>query len=854
MNNIFGSFNKREVKKIKKIADKVLRLEDSMKGLSDQELSHKTEEFKRALRNGKTLDDILPEAYAAVREADYRVLGMKPYPVQVMGGIVLHQGRIAEMETGAGKTLVATMPVYLNALSGKGVHVITVNDYLAERDMEWMGRTYQFMGLKVDSLLNKKEGEERKAVYDADIIYGTNSEFGFDYLRDNMAEDINEQMQKELNFALVDEVDSILIDEARTPLIISGQGDDSVEEYEKANAFVQTLKGGKKDADAPKDEDEEKYGDFVVYEKDKQVALTDKGVSRCEKFYGIDNFSDIENMEINHYVMQALKANYIMHRDIDYIVKDNEVLIVDEFTGRIMNGRRFSDGLHQAIECKENIDIKGESKTLATITIQNYFRMYNKLSGMTGTAKTEEEEFREIYNMDVVTIPPNKPIIREDLPDAVYISERAKYKAVCDKVEEAHKKGQPVLVGTVSVEKSEKVAELLRKRGISEFNVLNAKHHEQEAAIVAEAGRKGAITIATNMAGRGTDIILGGNPEFEAKVQMQKAGYSKELINEAIGINQTNDKDVLKARKVFKNLKAQISEERKPEQRLVKKLGGLFIVGTERHESRRVDNQLRGRAGRQGDPGKSQFCVSMDDDLMRLFGGERLKNVMKRLSNDEFAPIESGTVTRSIENAQKKIEGRNFNARKYVLQYDNVMNKQRLIVYKSRQRILKGENMKPQIEAMTNRVIDNIIDPVVADTPYAQEWDWNKLNEDLKSISPLFGGFELEEEALGDVNEDILREDVKEAFRKIYKIKEEENGEDNMRAIERMVLLRQVDTKWIGHIDAMDQLRNGIGLRGIGGMDPAAEYAKEGFEMYEALLNSIEEDTVRYCYAATLVA
>ena len=762
---------------------------------------------------------------------------MKHFYVQVIGGIVLHQGRISEMKTGEGKTLVATLPAYLNALEGKGVHVVTVNDYLAKRDMEWMGKLYTFLGLTVGCVIHGITEEERRAAYQADITYGTNNEYGFDYLRDNMVIYKEEMMQRELNYAIIDEVDSILIDEARTPLIISGKGDKSTDMYTKADGFVRTLK---------------KDDDFTIEEKDKQISLTDEGVAKCEKYFDVENFSDPENMEINHHVLQALKARNMMKRDVDYIVKDGEIIIIDEFTGRMMFGRRYSDGLHQAIEAKEHVLVRSESKTLATITLQNYFRMYQKLSGMTGTAKTEEGEFRDIYNMDVVVIPTNKPVVRNDLKDAVYATEHGKYKSIVDAVAEAHEKGQPVLVGTISIEKSELIANMLRKRGIKDFNILNAKHHEKEAQIIAQAGRLGAITIATNMAGRGTDIILGGNPEFEAKKAMEQEGYDEDAIAFATSFVQSDDAELLQARKRFNELHEQFKEERREEQEQVRELGGLFIVGTERHESRRIDNQLRGRSGRQGDPGQTQFCISMEDDLMRLFGGERMQAIVQRLGVEEDEAIESGVVTRQIENAQKKVEGKNFSIRKYVLQYDNVMNKQREIIYGERKKVLFGEDLTEDLESMTHELIDNVADPIVMASKYPEEWDFESLNKGLKKITPAFEDLVFDEETLADMDADSLKAGLYEDFAELYKAKEEEIGADKLREVERMILIRVVDNKWMDHIDAMDQLKSGIGLRGLGGQDPAAAYAQEGFDMFEMMINSIKEEFVKFCYNVTV--
>lgn len=837
MEKIFGDLNVKELKKIDKIVEKIQALEASMESLSDEELREKTPALKKRLADGETLDDILPEAYAVCREAAWRSLGMKHFRVQLVGGVALHQGRIAEMKTGEGKTLAATLPVYLNALEGKGVHVVTVNDYLAKRDCEWMGKCYNFLGLSVGCVIHGLTDEERKAAYQADITYGTNNEYGFDYLRDNMVIYKEAMTQRPLNYAIVDEVDSILIDEARTPLIISGQGDKSTELYGTADRFVKNLK---------------EETDYKIDEKDKQISLTEDGVAKCESFFKIDNFSDPEHMEINHHVMQALKARFIMHRDIDYIVKDDEVVIVDEFTGRLMFGRRYSDGLHQAIEAKERVKVKSESKTLATITLQNYFRMYQKLAGMTGTAKTEEDEFRDIYNMDVVVIPTNKEIVRKDMQDAIFSTERGKFKAIVDRVCEAHEKGMPVLVGTISIEKSEEIVAALRKRGIKKFNVLNAKQHEKEAAIIAEAGREGKITIATNMAGRGTDIILGGNPEFEAKKDMAKEGFAPDAIAYASTMIPTEDQTILDARERFKELHRKYKEERAEEQQRVRELGGLYIIGTERHESRRIDNQLRGRSGRQGDPGMTQFCISLEDELMRRFGGERMKGVVDKLGVEEDESIEAGMITRQIENAQKKVEARNFSIRKYVLQYDNVMNKQREIIYDERKRVLFGEDLREYIMNMTRELLEEEIAATVVESKYPEEWDLDRLNENLKKICDSYGGIEYEEDSLQDLDEAQLREDVLEDFENLYKAKEEEIGLERIREVERMILIRVVDNKWMDHIDAMDQLKSGIGLRGLGGQDPAGAYATEGFAMFEELIAGIKEETVKFCYNVTV--
>ena len=834
MEKILGDMNSREVKKIEKIADKVMDLEDQVAALSDDELRGKTAEFKERLSAGETLDDILPEAFAVCREGAWRSVGMRHFRVQVIGGIVLHQGRIAEMKTGEGKTLVATLAAYLNALEGKGVHVVTVNDYLARRDAEWMGKIYTFLGLTVGCVVQGMRDDAKKAAYDADITYGTNNEFGFDYLRDNMAIYKEQLVQRDLNFAIVDEVDSILIDEARTPLIISGRGDKSTDLYQRADSCVRRLTAEE---------------DFTIEEKDKKVTLTDEGVAKCEKFFGIENLGDPENMEINHHVIQALKARNIMKRDVDYIVKDGEIIIVDEFTGRFMFGRRYSNGLHQAIEAKEGVLVRSESRTLATITLQNYFRMYGKLAGMTGTAKTEEEEFREIYNMDVVVIPTNKPVIREDLDDAVFASTEAKFKAILDRIVQVHQTGQPVLVGTISIENSELLSGMLKKRGIR-HNVLNAKHHEKEAQIIAEAGRKDAVTIATNMAGRGTDIILGGNPEFEARREMEKLEYTPEQISFATSFVSSTDPVLNDAREVFNKLLVQYKEERKAEQQQVRDLGGLCIIGTERHESRRIDNQLRGRSGRQGDPGQTQFFISLEDDLMRLFGGDRMQSLMSRFGMQEEA-LAAGMLSKTIENAQKKVESRNFEIRKYVLQYDNVMNKQREIIYDQRRRVLFGEDIRDYIMEMMEDLVRTTIQPIVIASKYPEEWDLDMLNENLRQITATFGGITYSDEEKMDLTEKKLEEDVLARFHKLYEEKEAEVGSARMRDNEKMILLRVVDNRWMDHIDAMDELKQGIGLRSLGQVNPVNAYASEGFDMFEAMVAEIREEAVRYCYNVT---
>lgn len=836
MEKIFGDLNAKEVKKVDRIVDKIEALDQQMQELSDEELKAMTPKFRERLAQGETLDDILPEAYAVCREAAARSLGMKHFRVQLIGGAVLHQGRIAEMKTGEGKTLVATLPVYLNALEGKGVHVVTVNDYLAKRDMEWMGKLYNFLGLTIGCVIHGITNEERKAAYQSDITYGTNNEFGFDYLRDNMVLYQEDLMQRDLNFAIVDEVDSILVDEARTPLIISGQGEKSTDLYSVADKFVRTFKVEE---------------DFTIEEKDKTVSLTEEGVEKCEEHFKIENFADPENMEINHHVQIALKANNLMKRDVDYIVKDGEIIIVDEFTGRLMFGRRYSDGLHQAIEAKEGMKIRQESKTLATITLQNYFRMYQKLAGMTGTAKTEEEEFRDIYNMDVVVIPTNRPIARGDGQDSVYATERGKFQAIADQIDQRHQTGQPVLVGTISIEKSELISDMLKKKGIK-HNVLNAKQHEKEAEIIADAGRKDAVTIATNMAGRGTDIILGGNPDFEARREMRRLEYSDEAIHHATGFLPLEDEELIEAREKYNQLLAQFKAERAGEQGQVVEIGGLHIIGTERHESRRIDNQLRGRSGRQGDPGSTQFFISLEDELMRLFGGERVQNLVGKLGVAEDEPIEAGMLTRSIENAQKKVEGRNFSARKYVLQYDNVMNKQREVIYGERRKVLFGEDLRGHITSMVEELVDEQVDYVSNSSKYAEEWDLESFRTALKRVCSAVDGPYYTEDQIQTLTKEELREDTLELFEEAYQAKEQEIGLERMRELERMVLIRVVDTKWMDHIDAMDQLRNGIGLRALGQQDPAQAYANEGFDMFELMIKSIKEDTVKFCFNVTI--
>lgn len=851
LRRIFGTYSSRELKKIDHLVEEILDLEDHMQNLSDEQLRDKTTEFKDRLDKGETLDNILPEAYAVVREASWRVLGMKHFKVQLYGGIILHQGRIAEMKTGEGKTLVATLPAYLNGLTGKGVHIVTVNDYLAKRDRQWMGKVYEFLGLSVGCIVHGLSNQERKEAYRADITYGTNNEFGFDYLRDNMVIYKEEMVQRPLYYAIVDEVDSILVDEARTPLIISGAGDKSTDLYKRADNFVRGLTSRvispEEEKQDPFDREiKEETVDFLIDEKAKTCSLTEKGTAKAEAYFKVENLADMENMEIAHHINQALKARNIMKRDIDYVVKDGEVVIVDEFTGRLMYGRRYSNGLHQAIEAKEGLDVRSESKTLATITFQNYFRMYKKLAGMTGTAKTEEAEFREIYNMDVIEIPTNKPVIREDFPDSVYKNEKGKFRAVVEEIKERHKTGQPILVGTITIEKSELLSKMLKREGIP-HEVLNAKHHEREAEIVAQAGRYGAVTIATNMAGRGTDIVLGGNPEYLAKLEMKKKGYSDEILEEVDGFYDTDQEEVLEARKVYDQLVKKYKEETDKEHKKVIEAGGLHIIGTERHESRRIDNQLRGRAGRQGDPGSSRFYISLEDDLMRLFGGDRLRNIVETMNMPEDEPLEHAILTRSIESAQKKVEGNNFAIRKHVLKYDDVMNKQREIIYGERRKVLEGEDLKEHIEGMITSLIESGIELYTRQSPYPEEWDIEGLENYLGKIFDFQPGFLLNRD-IKSMDKKDLQEEILNMAQDKYKEKEEEFKEERFREVERVILLQVVDRKWMDHIDAMDQLRQGIGLRAYGQEDPVRAYQIEGFDMFEEMTHSIWEDTVRYLY------
>ena len=879
---LFGSFSDKELKRINPLKDKVLALEPQMAKLTDDELKAKTTEFKERLAKGETLDDLLPEAFAVCREADWRVLGMKPYPVQIIGGIVLHRACIAEMQTGEGKTLVATMPTYLNALTGEGVHVVTVNDYLARRDSEWMGKVYRFLGLTVGLVVHGVEAGDRKKAYEADVTYGTNNEFGFDYLRDNMVVYKANMVQRGHAFAIVDEVDSILIDEARTPLIISGKGEDSSVMYKRADDFAKTLKKSViVELDDKVEAEEQVDGDYVVDEKRKTATLTESGVKKAEAFFHVENLADADNMSLRHYIDGAIKARGVMHRDTDYIVKDGEVIIVDEFTGRLMYGRRFNDGLHQAIEAKEGVTVAAESKTLATVTFQNYFRMYKKLSGMTGTASTEADEFSEIYGLNIVSIPTNKPRARKDLPDSVYKTVNGKYNAVIEQVAECHAKGQPVLVGTVSVEKSEALSKLLKKKGI-EHNVLNAKQHEREAEIVAQAGKQGTVTIATNMAGRGTDIMLGGNVTYMAKAALKKE-LSKELtanlaelkdayehekarakasgtelptppeagidaklemlMTECDGHAETEDAEILHARKRFEELCEEFAPEVKREAEVVRNAGGLFIIGTERHESRRIDNQLRGRAGRQGDPGASRFFLSLEDDLMRIFGGDRVQSLMDSLGLDEDVPIENKLITNTIESAQKKLEASNFAIRKQVLQYDDVMNQQREIIYKQRQMVLDGEDISGKLHEMMRQAIDD------ACTNYlngetADDWDFAGLRRHFMNWLCLPTDFNYTTEQLGDLTKEGIADELYKRGMDILTAKEKRYGAKTMRELERICLLRNVDSKWMEHIDNMDQLKQGMGLRGYGQHDPVVEYRIEGFAMFDEMIASIREDAV----------
>ncbi len=853
LEKIMGSYSDRELKRIRPLADRVMELEDEYKALSEAELKGKTAEFKSRLSQGETLDDLLPEAFATVREASSRVLGMRHFYVQILGGIILHQGRISEMKTGEGKTLVSTLPAYLNALTGEGVHIVTVNDYLAKRDSEWMGKVFKYLGLTVGLIIHEVENEDRKAAYAADITYGTNNEYGFDYLRDNMVIYKELMVQRGQNFAIVDEVDSILIDEARTPLIISGAGDKSTDLYQLADRFARSLRAYKVTESDNKQSYEDVDADYMIDEKAKTATLLKSGIEKAERAFGVENLSDPENMTLSHHINQALKAHGTMSRDRDYVVKDGQVIIVDEFTGRLMFGRRYSDGLHQAIEAKENVKVERESKTLATITFQNYFRLYKKLSGMTGTALTEEDEFREIYKLDVIVVPTNKELARVDLPDAVYKTERGKFNAVVEQVKECNQKGQPVLVGTVTIEKSEVLSAMLKRNGIK-HEVLNAKFHEKEAEIIAQAGKPGAVTIATNMAGRGTDIMLGGNAEFMAKHEMKKREYSDELIAEATGYGETDNEEILEARKTFAELLAKYKEEIHPEAEKVREAGGLFIIGTERHESRRIDNQLRGRAGRQGDPGVSKFFISLEDDLMRLFGSDRIRAVVDTLGLEEDQAIENKMLTGAIETSQSRVEGRNFDIRKHVLQYDDVMNQQREIIYSQRQQVLNGDSIKSNIEKMVADFVEETVLRFAVDENTPENWNMTAMTEFLETIFLKPDQFKLTDEELMDSTREGLINQLTEIALENYADKEEELGADAMRELERVALLRSVDTKWIDHIDAMEQLKHGIGLRAYGQQDPVMLYKFEGFDMFEEMIASIRESTLKLVFNARLTA
>ena len=849
---IFGTYSQRELKSIYPIADQIEALEEEYRALTDEQLQAKTPEFKQRLQQGETLDDILPEAFAAVREAADRVLGLRPYRVQLIGGIVLHQGRIAEMKTGEGKTLVATLPAYLNALTGNGVHIVTVNDYLAKRDSEWMGKVHRFMGLTVGLIVHDLTKEQRQAAYAADITYGTNNEMGFDYLRDNMAIYKNEQVQRGHSFAIVDEVDSILIDEARTPLIISGMGEKSTQLYDMAESFACRLKKYVvTETDDKEAEDETLDADYIVDEKARTATLTARGIAKAEEFFHLDNLSDPENSTIAHHINQAIKAHGTMKRDVDYVVKDGEIIIVDEFTGRLMFGRRYSEGLHQAIEAKEHVSVQRESKTLATITFQNYFRLYSKLSGMTGTAMTEEEEFATIYKLDIVEIPTNRPVVRIDNEDAVYKTEQGKYRAVIRQVKECHEKGQPVLVGTVSIEKNELLSRMLTKEGIR-HNLLNAKNHEKEAEIVAQAGQFGAVTVATNMAGRGTDIMLGGNAEYMATNDLRKAGYTDEVIADATGYAETDNSEILEARQLFADKLRQHKAEISGEADRVRQAGGLFIIGTERHDSRRIDNQLRGRAGRQGDPGETRFYISLEDDLMRLFGGERVQAAMERMNIDEDMPIESKMLTRSIQQAQTTVESRNFQARKSVLEYDDVMNKQREIIYGQRRQVLEGMDVKDVIMNMMNTSITHLVQNAFSGI---QHLDMTSCQELLRQVEGLYFpkyAVRFSQEQLDAMDAQAVTDAFTQAAAAYYQQKEDEFTAPVMREVERVVLLRVVDEYWMEHIDAMSDLRQGIRLRAYAQTDPIIAYKKESLEMFEEMIAAIQDETVRRLYSVRL--
>ena len=849
---IFGTSSQREVKAILPLVNKIEGLEEEYKALTDAQLQAKTPEFKQRLADGETLDDILPEAFAACREAAWRVLGMRPYRVQLIGGIILHQGRIAEMRTGEGKTLVATLPAYLNALSGKGVHIITVNEYLAKRDSEWMGKVYRFMGLTVGLVIHGVMGQAKKDAYAADITYGTNNEFGFDYLRDNMAIYSSELVQRGHNFAVVDEVDSILIDEARTPLIISGQGEKSTQLYTIVDQFVSRLKCQRiAKVDTKEEEDVNIDADYIVDEKARTATLTARGIQKAEQAFQIENLADPENTTLSHHINQAIKAHGVMKRDIDYVVKEGQVIIVDEFTGRLMFGRRYNEGLHQAIEAKEHVEVANESKTLATITFQNYFRLYDKLSGMTGTAMTEEEEFGTIYELDIVEIPTNRPVQRIDHHDVVYKNETGKLRAIVRQIEECHEKGQPVLVGTVSIEKSEQLSDMLQRKGIK-HNVLNAKNHEKEAEIVAQAGKLGAVTVATNMAGRGTDIMLGGNAEYLAKADLRKSGMSDGLIAEATGYAETDDQEILNARQQYAQAEAKYKDEIRAEADKVREVGGLFILGTERHESRRIDNQLRGRAGRQGDPGESRFYLSLEDDIMRLFGSERVMGMMEKLGVDEDTPIEQKMLTNAIENAQRQVESRNFQTRKNVLQYDDVMNTQRKVIYEERRKVLDGEDLHEAIQAMLHNTVENAIQGHIGEQNHMSAEDFREATAVFHTMFLHPGELALTDEELQQYTTEQLVELVEGKAKEVYAARENEFGEQLMRELERVLMLRVVDEYWMDQIDAMNDLKQGIGLRAYAQTDPVVAYKKEGYEMFEQMIAAIQEETLRRLFLVRL--
>ncbi len=848
---IFGTSSSREVKKITPLVDRIEALSGEYKALTDEQLKGKTDEFKKRLAAGETLDDLLPEAFAAVREAADRVLGLRPYRVQLIGGIILHQGRIAEMKTGEGKTLVATLPAYLNALSGEGVHIVTVNDYLAKRDSEWMGKVYRYLGLEVGLIVHGLTRNERRKAYAADITYGTNNEIGFDYLRDNMAIYERDLVQRGQNFAIVDEVDSILIDEARTPLIISGKGEESTQLYQMADQFVSSLRRYTIAESDDKEIDEEinQNYDYVVEEKRKTATLTARGIAKAEAYFNLENLADEENTTLNHHINQAIRAHGVMKRDVDYVVKDNQVIIVDEFTGRLMYGRRYNEGLHQAIEAKEGLQVANESKTLATITFQNLFRLYHKLSGMTGTAMTEETEFGSIYHLDIVEIPTNRPVIRIDQPDCVYKTEAGKYRAIVNQIIVCHEKGQPVLVGTVSIEKSEKLSRMLRARGIA-HNVLNAKNHEREAEIIAQAGKLGAVTVATNMAGRGTDIMLGGNAEYLATADLRRKGYDDNVVAEATGYADTDNEEILEARTFFAQKLAEYKQSIAEEAEKVRQAGGLYILGTERHEARRIDNQLRGRSGRQGDPGESRFFLSLEDDILRLFGSERISHLMDTLKIDEDTPIDAKMLSGAIESAQKKVESRNFQIRKTVLDYDDVMNTQREVIYGERRRVLNGENLKPYIHSMIDHMIDQSVLGIAGEKKHLSAEDLRDATQDYRNVFLTPDELNYSDAELAKLTPQQVADQVKERAHDIYQKKEEILTEPVMRELERVMLLRVVDEYWMDHIDAMDDLRQGIRLQAYGQQDPVVAFKREGYEMFEQMNQSIQHETVRRIYLA----